>query len=161
MTVSGRCNPASCQSSPTKITAGPAIACSRHAVAQIVQGGGDGPLRFVRAVLDDHDRRFRIGASGQQVAADDRGIADTHVDREGRALGRQRGPIQLRLAVGGGAGYDRELAHVLAQRYGQANARGARMGGRHARDHLDVDVRGLQGRHFLGCAAEDQRIAAL
>ena len=161
MTVSGRCSPASCQSSPTKITAGPAMACCATQSVRSCRVVATARSVLVRSVLDDHDRRFRICAGRQQVAADDRRIADAHVDRERATLGRQRCPIELRLAVGGGAGHDRELAHLLAQRHRQADARRARMRGRHARDHLDVDVRGLQRRHFLGRAAEDQRIAAL
>ena len=99
-----------------------------------------------RAVLDDHDGRVGIGAGGQQVAAQQRRVADAHVDRERGALGGERLPVEIGLALGGGAGDDRELAHALAQRHGQADARGAGMRGRDARHHLDVDAGRLAAR---------------
>ena len=156
MTVSGRCRPASGPVEADEDHGGAGDLQLRHAIGQVLQRGGDRALDFVRAVLHDRYRRLGSGTGGEQIAADDGGVADPHVDREGRALGGQRVPIQLRLALGGGAGHDRELAHMLAQRHGQANPRSAGMRRRHAGDHLDVDVRGLQCGHFLGRAAEDE-----
>ena len=106
------------------------------------------------------------GVSGRAPAASrlrahERRVADAHVDGERRAGRGQRRPVEVGRAVGGGAGHDRELPHVLAQRHGQADAGRAGMRRRHAGHHLDGDAGRLQRRHLLGGAAEDEGVAAL